>query len=75
MSGLTKSIYIPETMLNKITTENTITNKRILDLINKGLLYEEQANPKYIVESTFNSLRELLRLRDNKEISIKLVKK
>lgn len=75
MSKKQVTIYLEEDLLEQLNTETGKLNRRLLDLIQKGLTYEQQSNPKYIVENTFTYLKELVRLRDNKEIRILLQKK
>mgnify|MGYP004460430209 CR=1 FL=1 len=75
MSKKQVTIYLDEDLLEQLNTETGKLNKRLLDLIQKGLTYEQQSNPKYIVENTFTYLKELVRLRDSKEIRILLQKK
>lgn len=69
------TVTIEDELYNKITEDKTVKlSHRVEDLINKGLIYEEQTNPKRIVDAVFYSVKELIRLRDNKEIKITLNK-
>lgn len=71
------TIYLSDELLNKIDsieTNNTSLNKKILQLIESGIAKQEEQNPKYVVDNVFHYLRELIMLRDNKEIKITLNK-
>ena len=71
------TIYLSDELLNKISsieTNNTSLNKKILQLIESGITKQEEQNPKYVVDNAFHYLRELVMLRDNKEIRITLNK-
>lgn len=71
------TIYLSDELLNKINSidiEYTSLNKKILFLIENGIVKQEENTPKYIVDNVFNYIRELVRLRDNKEIKITLNK-
>lgn len=71
------TIYLSDELLNKIDsieTNNTSLNKKILQLIESGIAKQEEQNPKYVVDNAFHYLRELIMLRDNKEIKITLNK-
>lgn len=68
------TVTIDDELFNKITEDKSIKlSHRVEDLISKGLIYEEQTNPKYVVDNTFNYLKELIKMRDNKEIKITLL--
>ena len=71
------TIYLSDELLNKIgsiETNNTSLNKKILQLIESGITKQEEQNPKSVVDNAFHYLRELVMLRDNKEIRITLNK-
>ena len=71
------TIYLSDELLNKIDnieTNNTSLNKKILQLIESGIAKQEEQTPKYVVDNAFHYLRELIMLRDNKEIKITLNK-
>lgn len=75
MGTLNKTISFDVDLFTEATQGTDNISKRINDLVAKGISYEKQAEPKYIVDTLFNTVRELIRLRDNKEIKISLIKK